>query len=38
MKTNRIKTTIVANGFRAGATVGTVIAFIGALGAPVKWS
>lgn len=29
---------IKARGFRAGVAIGTMVAFIGAIGAPIKWS
>ncbi len=33
----RFSTHITASGYRAGAAIGTIVALVGALGAPFKW-
>jgi hypothetical protein len=37
MKSKQIRRQVTANGYRAGAAIVTVVAFVGALGAPIKW-
>ena len=37
MSAKQIRTRVTANGYRVGATIITVVAFAGALGAPIKW-
>ena len=38
MKSNQIRKQISANGYRAGAAIVTIVAFVGSLGAPIKWN
>ena len=37
MSAKQIRSRVNANGYRVGAAIVTVVAFAGALGAPIKW-
>lgn len=37
MEQRRFRAHITASGYRAGAAIGTIVALVGALGAPFKW-